>query len=91
MGVAASKKTAIRFIEKSGFFHRLQKKAPLLKPHHMKARLEFAKKMILKPIEYWNSVLWSDETCLYLSNNGGKNGYELMTKKNMINDSHNQL
>ena len=35
---------------------------PLLKPRHKTARLEFARKYIGKPVSFWDTILWSDET-----------------------------
>jgi hypothetical protein len=40
----------------------VKRKRPLLKPHHRKARMEFAERHLEWTIEDWKKVWWSDET-----------------------------
>ncbi len=41
------------------------RRKPLLKMMHKKAHKHFAEDKQTKDIDYWNHVLWSDETKLY--------------------------
>ncbi|KAI4880065.1 hypothetical protein NFI96_013370 [Prochilodus magdalenae] len=38
------------------------RRVPLLKPVHIQARLKFAREHLDVPEEYWENVIWSDET-----------------------------
>ena len=40
----------------------VKRKRPLLKPHHRRARMEFAERHLEWTIEDWKRVIWSDET-----------------------------
>ncbi|CAJ0931483.1 unnamed protein product [Ranitomeya imitator] len=42
------------------------RRVPLLKPVHVRARLKFAREHLDDPEEFWENVLWSDETKLEL-------------------------
>ncbi|CAJ0918819.1 unnamed protein product [Ranitomeya imitator] len=42
------------------------RRVPLLKPVHVRARLKFAREHLDDPKEFWENVLWSDETKLEL-------------------------
>ncbi len=59
-------------------WHRITKATvkckPLISTKNRKARLEFAKKHKGEPVEFWNRVLWTDETNsnLYLSDGKAK-------------------
>ena len=54
-GVTISRDTIQRTLQRNG-------KKPLLKSRHKKACLEFARAHADKDEDYWDSVLWSDET-----------------------------
>ncbi len=53
-GVTISRDTIRRTLQRNGM--------PLLKPRHKKARLEFARAHADKDEDYWDSILWSDES-----------------------------
>ncbi len=61
-GVTISRDTIQRTLQRNGMHGCRPWKKPLLKPRHKKARLEFARAHADKDEDYWDSILWSDET-----------------------------
>ncbi len=61
-GVTISCDTIRRTLQRNGMHGCRPWKKPLLKPRHKKARLEFARAHADKDEDYWDSILWSDET-----------------------------
>ncbi len=61
-GVTISCDTIRRTLQRNGMHGCRPRKKPLLKPRHKKARLEFARAHAVKDEDYWDSILWSDET-----------------------------
>ncbi len=61
-GVNISRDTIRRTLQRNGMHGCRPRKKPLLKPRHKKARLEFARAHADKYEDYWDSILWSDET-----------------------------
>ncbi len=61
-GVTISHDTIRRTLQRNGMHRCRPRKKPLLKPRHKKARLEFARAHADKDEDYWDSILWSDET-----------------------------
>ncbi len=61
-GVTISCDTIRRTLQRNGMHGCCPQKKPLLKPRHKKARLEFARAHADKDEDYWDSILWSDET-----------------------------
>ncbi len=61
-GVTISRDTIRRTLQRNGMHGCRPQKKPLLKPRHKKARLEFARAHADKDEDYWDSILWSDET-----------------------------
>ncbi len=47
------------------------RRKPLLKMMHKKARKQFAEDKQTKDMDYWNHVLWSDETKINLFGSDG--------------------
>lgn len=65
-GFKVSKDTISRAIHQKGIFSRSPRKTPLLKPMHVRARLDFANEFVIKPKEFWDNILWSNETKIEL-------------------------
>ncbi len=61
-GVTISRDTIRRTQQRNGMHGCRPRKKPLLKPRHKKAHLEFARAHADKDEDYWDSILWSDET-----------------------------
>ncbi len=61
-GVTISRDTIRLTLQRNGMPGCRPRKKPLLKPRHKKARLEFARAHADKDEDYWDSILWSDET-----------------------------
>ncbi len=61
-GVTISCDTIRRTLQRNGMHGCRPWKKPLLKPRHKKARLEFARAHADKDEDYWDSILWRDET-----------------------------
>ncbi len=62
IGVTISRDTIRRTLQRNGMHGCRPRKKPLLKPRHKKARLEFSRAHADKDEDYWDSILWSDET-----------------------------
>ncbi len=71
-GMTISRDTIRRTLQRNGMHGCRPRKKPLLKPRHKKARLEFARAHADKDEDYWDSILWSDETKI---NVFGTDGY----------------
>lgn len=65
-GVNVSGDTISRVLHRNDIFSRYARKTPLLTKKHVCARLTFAKEYINKPADFWNNVVWSDETKIEL-------------------------
>lgn len=62
--IKAGESTISRAMRKSGLGHWKALRRPKLTPDHAKARLEFAKIHVHKPLDWWRRVIFSDETSI---------------------------
>lgn len=65
-GTDVSVDTVRRTLRAEGLRTRTPRRTPLLKPHHKKSRLQYAKTNLSQPQKFWDKVLWTDETKLEL-------------------------
>ncbi|GFS91726.1 hypothetical protein TNCV_1492861 [Trichonephila clavipes] len=57
-----SAETVQRVLRKAGYNGRVARKKPLIGKRNRVKRLKFAKEHILKPQQFWNEVIFSDES-----------------------------
>ncbi|CAJ0943764.1 unnamed protein product [Ranitomeya imitator] len=65
-GTNVTRPTISNTLRHHGLRSRSARRVPLLKPVHVRARLKFAREHLDDPEEFWENVLWSDETKLEL-------------------------
>ena len=71
-GVSVSKSTIKRRLHQRKYRGFTTRCKPLVSLKNRKARLEFAKKHLKEPVQFWNNILWTDETKINLYQNDGK-------------------
>ena len=62
VGINVSKNTISRAQYRPGFYSRSPRKVPLLKTKHVKDRLKFVETYEKKGQQFWEKVIWSEET-----------------------------
>uniref|UniRef100_A0A8C5Q1T4 Transposase n=1 Tax=Leptobrachium leishanense TaxID=445787 RepID=A0A8C5Q1T4_9ANUR len=72
VGVCVSKSTIKRRLHQSEYRGFTTRCKPLVSLKNRKARLEFAKQHLTKPSQFWNKILWTDETKINLYQSDGK-------------------
>ena len=65
-GSSVSAATIRRTLHDGNLHGRRSRRKPFLEPKHKQGRLQFANDHKDKPMSFWNSVLWSDETKINL-------------------------
>lgn len=64
--------TAHNLLNQSGYKSYIARKAPFLSSKNIEKRFKFSKNFFCKPIEFWKTVIWSDECKFRLFNNNQK-------------------
>ena len=72
LGVSISERTIKRRANERGLFGRVARKRPYVNKANRLKRLNFAKTMSNKPLDFWNTVLWTDESKFNLFGSDGK-------------------
>ncbi len=85
-GVTISCDTIRRTLQRNGMHGCRPRKKPLLKPRHKKARLGFARAHADKDEDYWDSILWSDETKI---NVFGTDSFKIVWRRKVRNTKKN--
>lgn len=79
-GKDVSSRTVRKYLNKEGIHGRTARKKPLISKVNQRKRLNFARKHINEPPEYWKRVLWTDESKINLF--GSDCGTNVWRKKN---------
>ncbi|GFY16498.1 transposable element Tc1 transposase [Trichonephila clavipes] len=83
IGRSVSAETVRRVLRKAGYNGRVARKKPLIGKRNRVKRLKFAKEHILKPQQFWNEVIFSDENKFNIF---GSDGRRMVSRK--PNTSH---
>ncbi|GFV83996.1 transposable element Tc1 transposase [Trichonephila clavipes] len=83
LGRSVSAETVRRVLRKAGYNGRVARKKPLIGKRNRVKRLKFAKEHILKPQQFWNEVIFSDESKFNIF---GSDGHRMVWRK--PNTSH---
>ncbi|GFT24390.1 transposable element Tc1 transposase [Trichonephila clavipes] len=83
LGRSVSAETVRRVLRKAGYNGRVARKKPLIGKRNRVKRLKFVKEHILKPQQFWNEVIFSDESKFNIF---GSDGRRMVSRK--PNTSH---
>ncbi|CAF1479687.1 unnamed protein product [Didymodactylos carnosus] len=72
LGIVISQSTVQRRAHEIGLFGRVARKKPYVSKMDRVQRLKYAKEMLEKPFDYWDTVVWSDESKFNLFGSDGK-------------------
>lgn len=72
LGILLHVDTIRKRAHECGLFGRVARKKPYVNKRSRLKRLRFAKEMLNKPLEYWDRVIWSDESKFNIFGSDGK-------------------
>ncbi|GFU37218.1 transposable element Tcb2 transposase [Trichonephila clavipes] len=81
LGRSVSAETVRRVLRKAGYNGRVARKKPLIGKRNRVKRLKFAKEHILKPQQFWNEVIFSDESKFNIFGSDGRRMVSRNTQK----------
>ena len=88
-GQPVSAQTIRRTLHQIGLHGCRPRRKPLLKMMHKKAHKQFAEDKQTKDMNYWNHVLWSDETKINLFGSDGVN--QVRSTKTSVSCLHSSM
>lgn len=72
LNLSVSTKTIRRRLNESGLLSRLQRKKPFISEKNKAKRIKFAKEHLNKGLDFWENILWSDESKFELFGTKGR-------------------
>ena len=72
LGILISESTVKRRAYEVGLFGRVARKKPYVNRTNRLKRLKYAKKMLRKPLDFWDTIVWSDESKFNLFGSDGR-------------------
>lgn len=86
--IPVSESTIRKTLNKNGFHGRIPQRKPLLSKKNIAARLQFAQEHLDVPQQYWQNILWTDETKVELF---GRNTQHYVWRKRGTAHQHQNL
>ena len=66
------RKTAVRYLHNLGYYGRAARRKPLLRPTNIKRRKDWVVEMGERPVAFWRTFIFSDESRFTLFSDGGR-------------------
>ena len=72
LGLLISESTVKRRAHETGLYGRVARKKPYVSKNNRLKRLKYAREMLQKPLGFWDSIVWSDESKFNLFGSDGR-------------------